>query len=96
MINSNDLDTVKAMLDRETVLALISHLGYSVNRNGMFKLRPEERTSSSSVDRNGKIKDFGSGWRGDIFDLLQDYYGLSFQEAFEYVATCLGVYHASA
>ena len=89
MIPNERLIALRAKLDRETVLALIQHVGYVIGRNGMFKLRPEERTASSSVGKRGQISDFGSGWSGDILTLLQDYQGLSFPQAFEYVAACL-------
>jgi DNA primase len=90
MISAEKLTDIKSRLDRRTVLSLIEHIGYQVNRNGKFKLRQEERTPSSSVDEKGKITDFGSGWRGDIFALLQEYHGLTFPEACEYVEICLG------
>ncbi len=91
--NSNidiDKETVRQQLNHEVVVSILGFIGYTFNRRGMFKLRPEERTASASVDRFGRITDFGSGWRGDIFALLQEYHGLSFPEALEYVSTCLG------
>ncbi len=86
-----DVKTIKKHLARKVTIALIEFIGYQINRQGMFKLRLEEKTASASVDRYGKITDFGSGWRGDIFSLLQEYHGLSFPKALEYVAECLGV-----
>lgn len=59
-------------------------LGYEFDNRGFTKIRPE-RTPSVKVRRDGLIKDFGSGWSGDIFDLLQEYHGLTFKEAVEYV-----------
>ncbi len=90
MFSNERLAATKQMLDRQSVLAIIIFMGYSINRNGKFRLREEERTPSASVDAQGRITDFGSGWRGDIFALLQEYHGLSFPEACEYVAECLG------
>ncbi len=90
MIAKANLMDLRSRLTRENVLAIIHYIGYRISRNGKFKLRPEERTASASVDRFGRITDFGSGWRGDIFALPQDYHGLSFPEALEYVSTCLG------
>ena len=88
MMNT-DITTLKPKLDHETVILLLSFMGYEFDRKGMFKLRPEERTGSTSVSRTGYIKDFGSDWGGDIFALLQEYHGLTFPEAIEYVAECL-------
>ncbi len=85
-----DISTLKQSLDRNTVLAILVFIGYDIDRKSMFKLRPEERTGSTSVSRTGYIKDFGSDWGGDIFALLQEYHSLSFPEAVEYVSECLG------
>ena len=87
---NTDIATLKQQLDHETVIALLGFMEYEFDRKGMFKLRPEERTASASVDRGGRITDFGSGWRGDIFALLQEYHGLTFPAALEYVSECLG------
>lgn len=85
------LNALKQQLDRETVILLLSFMAYEFNRKGMFKLRPEERTASASVDKGGWITDFGSGWRGDIFALLMEYHGMTFPSSVQYVADCLGV-----
>jgi len=90
MISQHRITDLKLKLNGENVRQIIHYIGYQINRNGKFKLRQEERTASASVDKNGKITDFGSGWRGDIFDLIQEYHELSFPEAFEYVSECLG------
>ena len=86
-----DSNVVKQQLDRETVILLLIFIGYEFDRKGMFKLRPEEKTNSTSVSRTGYIKDFGSGWGGDIFALLMEYHGMTFPAAVQYVSDCLGV-----
>lgn len=85
-----DIENLKMQLNGIVVRSLLLHLGYKVDRQGKFKLRHEERTASASVRVDGYIKDFGSGWGGDIFSLLQEYHGLTFPEAVEYVELCLG------
>jgi len=84
-----DVQNIKQVLDREYVLAILTFLGYRFNRDQKFMLR-DEKTPSCSIRRDGYIKDFGSGWGGDIFALLQEYHGLTFPEAVEYVSECLG------
>lgn len=82
---------VKLQLNKQIVIHILLYTGYEFNRNGKFKLRPNENTPSASVDANGNIKDFGSGWYGDIISVLKDYHGLSTLEATQYIADSVGV-----
>ncbi len=82
---------IKDRLDRETTESLLSYLSYEIQRDHKFKLREEERTASASVDRNGRITDFGSGWFGDPVALLHEKHGQSLKDATHYVATALGL-----
>ncbi|WP_456488904.1 CHC2 zinc finger domain-containing protein [Caminibacter pacificus] len=66
------------------VVKLMQFLGYEFDRRGFTSIRAE-RTPSVRVRKDGLIKDFGSGWSGDIFDLLTQYHQMSFKEAVEYV-----------
>ena len=77
-------------LNGDEVIKLMQFLGYEFNREGFTSIRAE-RTPSVRVRKDGLIKDFGSGWNGDIFDLLQQYHGLSFKEAVEYVEKAYNV-----
>ncbi len=88
------LDEVKAQLDQEKILALMEILGYEV-KGKKFKLR-DERTPSTSVSPDGLITDFGGDFKGDIFDLLQKYHRISFDEAVRWVARELGITHTLA
>ena len=82
---------IKARLTPADVRAVLESLGYEFTRNGQFRVR-DERTPSSAINpKTGRIKDFGSGWSGDIFDLLQEYHGMDFKEAVDYVAGELGL-----
>ena len=81
---------IKQSLDRDKVRAMLEQLGYEVDNNYMFKLR-QERTPSASIRRDGYIKDFGSGWGGDIVALLHEHRGVSLFEATKWVAECLGI-----
>ncbi len=82
---------IKDSLDRETTESLLSYLGYEIQRDHKFKLRPEERTASASVDRKGNITDFGSGWSGDPVALLHEHHGQTLKDASHYIATALGI-----
>ena len=75
---------------REAVASALSYLGYQIQRNWFFKLR-DERTASAYINKNGSIKDFGSGWFGDLIDLLKDYHHLNFKEAKEKAHELLGM-----
>jgi len=77
-------------LNGDEVIKLMQFLGYEFNREGFTSIRAE-RTPSVRVRKDGLIKDFGSGWNGDIFDLLQQYHGLSFKDAVEYIEKAYNV-----
>ncbi|BAF70432.1 Nif11-like leader peptide family natural product precursor [Nitratiruptor sp. SB155-2] len=83
-------DQIKQSLDREKVAAMLEALGYEVDRNYKFKIR-DERTPSASIARDGYIKDFGSGWGGDIVALIHEHRGEPLPEATKWVASCLGI-----
>ena len=50
------------ILDRKKTALILMDLGYEVNAGWKFKIRKDERTPSASINSNGKIKDFGTGW----------------------------------
>ena len=82
---------IKARLTPADVRAVLESLGYEFTRSGQFRIR-EERTPSCAINpKTGRIKDFGSGWGGDIFDLLTEYHGMDFKEAVAYVSKELGL-----
>jgi len=82
---------LKQRLDRETVISILSFIGYEIQRDHKFKLRPEEKTASASISPTARVVDFGSGFSGDIFDVLTTYHSMSLPEAIKYVADCVGV-----
>ncbi len=77
------------MIERAT--DLITFIGYEVQRDFKFKLRADEKSASASIRSDGLIKDFGSGWSGDIVALLHEHHNQTLKEATLYVADCLGV-----
>jgi len=81
---------IKASMDRERAKAILEHLGYEVDRDYKFRLR-DERTPSASIRRDGYIKDFGSGWGGDLVALVHEHHGVSLPEATRWVGRCLGL-----
>lgn len=68
--------------NRESVAQALEILGYSVNSSWKFKLR-DERTPSASIDSKGKIHDYGSGFHGDVANVLQEYHNFSTSKALE-------------
>jgi len=81
---------LKPHINQDVTRDMLQSLNYEIDKNYQFRLR-EERTPSASIRRDGLIKDFGSGWSGDIFDLLQEYHGMTFKEAVGFVANYLGI-----
>lgn len=81
---------LKANYTQINVAEILSFIGYEVNRDFKFKLR-DEKTPSSSISRNGIIRDFGSGYSGDIVSLLHEYKNISLGEAITYVAQLLNI-----
>jgi len=82
---------LKAHLDALTVRELLEGLGYDFDRSGRFSIR-EERTPSASIHpKSGRITDFGGEFRGDLFDLLQAYQGMTLPQAVNYVTNTLGL-----
>jgi DNA primase len=92
MVPKKKLEEIKTALNGAATIYILQHCGYEFYRGNKFKLRPEERSPSASVRSNdGYIKDFGGDFSGDLIDLLREYHNMSFEEAVQYVAICLGV-----
>jgi len=81
---------IKQSLDRDKVKALLEALGYEINRDYKFKIR-QERTPSASIRKDGYIKDFGSGWGGDIVAFIHEHHHTPLKEATLWVANCLRI-----
>ena len=77
-------------LSKEQTAAFLQAQGYEVDRNFKFRLRQEHTASASINPKDGKIKDFGSGWQGDVIDLLVDFKGFQKAAAFYEVQKFLG------
>jgi len=84
------LSDIRGHLDSETVSHIVQYIGYEIYRGNKFKLR-DEKSPSASIRRDGFIKDFGGDFSGDLIDLLREYHNMSFEEAVQYIATCVGV-----
>lgn len=73
------------LLGRDETAALLSNLGYQIDRGFKFKARPE-RTASAVINRDGTIHDFGtSAFHGDIIDFLKQFHSMTFADAKAYV-----------
>ena len=89
-----NVQDIKNYVEKEDVLEILDELGYDVNfRLGKFKLREDERTHSAKVYQNGYIYDYGSGWKGDILDIIQDRLGIGFRDSISYLQNYIGNKH---
>ena len=92
MMSDEKIRKVTECLNQESVAAVVQHTGREVNGGYKFRLRGDEKTPSASIrKKDGYIKDFGGDFSGDLIDFLRQHHGMSFQEAVEYIAICLGV-----
>jgi len=86
-VNIRDL---KAIVSRDDVVGILNSVGYTVEtRTFKFCLR-EERTPSAVVNKDCSIHDYGSGYHGDILDLLTKYNGMSLSDAIRLVSDYVG------
>lgn len=70
-------------LHKDDTRAMLGELGFEVDRAYKFRMRDGERTASASINpKNGKIKDFGSGWSGDIIAFYKEINGCDDRTAF--------------
>lgn len=54
---------------------ILNTIGIGVTREGFFKVRPEERTPSCKINKDGSCHDYGSGEHySDVVSLLFDGY----------------------
>jgi hypothetical protein len=64
-------------------IRILKDIGIDITRDGKFKVRPEEKTPSCVINRNGSFHDYGSGIHySDIVSLLYDGYR-AFNSLFE-------------
>jgi DNA primase len=75
---------------REAVTSALMSLGYEIDRTWKFALRKGERTPSAVVNQDGRVHDFGSGFHGDLGDILQEFHGMPKAEAFKEMKRLLG------
>lgn len=81
---------LKQTYTQENVAEILSFIGYEINKDFKFKLR-DEATSSSSISKAGLVKDFGSGFSGDVVSILHEYKNLSLFDSTTYVAKLLNI-----
>lgn len=83
---NNTIELIKKELTFEIVVDVLESVGYEVKAN-KFRLRDEERTDSATINyKSLVVKDFGSGWFGDIFSVLEEYQDMKLSEAIRYVS----------
>lgn len=69
--------------DKRVVATALESLGFSVvYHSGVLKTSiRNERTPSCIINDNGSLHDFGSGWHGDLAQLLVDFKGYKISDA---------------
>lgn len=75
---------------REQMASALISLGYEINRSWQFKLR-DEQTPSAKINADGRVHDFGSGFHGDLIDVLQEYHNMDFKTAKDEADRLLGL-----
>ena len=76
-------------LTKEQTAEILNALGYQIDRSYKFKIRDEHTSSASINPKDGKIKDFGSGWYGDIVDFLVEFHNYQQKDAFRKISSML-------
>lgn len=76
---------------RENMASALISLGYEVNRQWQFALRTEEKTPSAKINVDGRVHDFGSGFHGDLIDVLQEFHQMDFISAKKEAVRLLGL-----
>jgi len=81
--SSENVKEIKKILTINHLKLIFEDLGYETRRNKV-KLR-DERTPSGVMYNNGKIVDYGSGYKDDIFGFLLTNYGMTFKDSVPYI-----------
>ena len=77
-------------LHKDDTRAFLEYIGFDVDSHYKFKMRQDEHTASASIDpKNGYIKDFGSGFRGDVIAFYKEVKGCDDTTAFAEVKAIL-------
>ena len=78
-------------LTKEQTAEILNALGYQIDRSYKFKIRDESTPSASINPKDGKIKDFGTGWYGDIVDFLVEFHNYQQKDAFRKISSMLNL-----
>jgi len=85
-------DEIKARLSKETISDILTFNGFRVDtKTFMTSLTDDDKTPSSKINDNGSIHSFNDDFHGDLFDVLQTYRGMGFEQALEVVKSYLGI-----
>jgi len=88
---SIDIKDLKARLSRDDVVGILNSVGYVVEvRTFAFCLR-DEKTASAIVNTDNSIHDYGSGYHGDVLDVLVKHNHMRLPDAIKLVANYIGI-----
>jgi hypothetical protein len=89
--NNFTLQRIKDNLTFESVVDVLERCGYEVVGN-KFRLREDERTRSATISyKTLTITDYGSGYYGDVIDVLINYEHMSFKEAMRFISQSIDI-----
>jgi len=78
----------------DTRIQILQDIGIDVTRDRFFRVRPDDKTPSCKINKNGSFHDFGSGEHySDIVSLLYDGYHAfdSLPETMQWLCQELGI-----
>ena len=85
---------IRSTISPETNRRVLQDLGIDVMSNGFFRVRPDDKTPSCKINKDGSFYDFGSGEHySDIVSLFFDGYHAfdSVSETMQWTCQILGI-----
>jgi len=84
MTSKEQREKIKLFVSNVNVVTLLLQtIGIDITKDGFIRVRPDDRTPSCKINKDGSFHDFGSGEHySDIVSLLYDGYG-AFNSLFE-------------
>jgi hypothetical protein len=84
MTSKEQREKIKLFVSNVNVVTLLLQtIGIDITKDGFIRVRPDDRTPSCKINKDGSFHDFGSGEHySDIVSLLYDGYG-AFDSLFE-------------
>jgi len=88
------ISDISYLITPEIAIDILSSLGVNIKPKRNFSLRDDDRNPSASMYiKNGKVRfhDFGTGFDGDLIDVLKEFFNLPYEEAKQLITSYLGL-----